>query len=374
VLAAGVTVLGAALLLGGDHPAGTRRGRAAGLRTTARPDPTAGTSPAAAPSEPPAPGSPLWRTRLSGIRSRPAYDATRLYVNCSNGFCYALHASDGSTVWSRQVATTTVLNEIGGPAVQRNLVYVGSHDHHLWALSTADGAVVARAPSEQIVTTTPLVDDGTVYLPQAAMEAYDPASLARKWLFDQPSSAGDAVLTGDLVVFSTNSALVHAVNRGDGRQRWRYQPQGQTRPLSEHVAADDGAVFVTGTNGDCYAIELGGGGLRWRRPVGSAGAPPAAAGGLVFTATASDVYASGTRDGATRWKVTVPGNANGPLAVAAGLVFVCTSTTIVALRVASGAVAWQYPLGGANGVRYAEGVAYAGTDGGDLVAIASPQP
>lgn len=93
---------------------------------------------------------------------------------------------------------------------------------------------------------------------------------------------------------------------------------------------------------------------------------------MVFIAKDADVYASGTRDGAVRWKVTVPGHAYGSLIVAAGLVFVCTTTTIVALRVTSGATAWTYPLAQANGVRYADGVAYAGTGSGVLVALACP--
>jgi outer membrane protein assembly factor BamB len=369
--AAALPVTGA--LLAADLPparrstAGSGRRIAGAAGTAGRPRP----SPSASPP-PPAAGTPLWQTGTFGVRHRPAVGGGRVFLNCDDGRCYALRASDGQTVWSRQVTTSVFANEMGAPAVSGDRVYVPSHDHHLYLLDAATGAVVARVPSTQILTEAPAVDAARVYLPEAILRAYKAATLAPDWVLDRTVSAAEPLLVADKVVVTTNGSFTYAAGRGDGRQRWRYRIGGGGTTMSRMVAADDRAVFVTDENGDCHAIEVASGAARWRRRIGYAAAPPAAHGGRVFTADWDGVHAASTKDGSAVWSRKVDGSVYAPLTVAGSLVYVCTTTAVHALRTSNGATAWSFPQAATTGVQVAGGVAYAAA-GSTVVAIAAPE-
>nr|MDT0659004.1 PQQ-binding-like beta-propeller repeat protein [Micromonospora sp. DSM 115978] len=375
VLSAGaVTVAAGALptVLSGDQPTRRPLRQVAGSATSEPGGPTSAPAPTPAPTPAPAPGELLWRAVLPGIRHQPTVGGGRVFVLCNDGVCYAVRASDGSTDWSRRVAPGMFRNPVGAPTLVGDRLYVGSHDNRLYLLDATTGAVLKRATSENVLTSAPAVDDRLVYLAQAALETYDPATLTPRWRFERWTAGSGPLLTGDVVVFSTNSPEVYAVGRADGRQRWRYRPTGIDF-LSKQLAATAGAVFVTGSDGSCFAIERRTGALRWRRRgIGSEFAAPAAAGDLVFTAAAGNVCASRAGDGKLVWRTRVDGFIVSPLTVAEGLVYASTTTVVTALRVATGAVAWSHPLGPTSGVRVADSVAYAGGETGWLTALAAP--
>src|SRR5207237_9571676 len=88
--------------------------------------------------------------------------------------------------WSAQI----VVNGYSAPAVANGIVYVGSPDHHLYALDARTGAQVWNAAVGGPIYSSPAVADGGVYVAcgyagigggDARVYAFDAETGALRW-------------------------------------------------------------------------------------------------------------------------------------------------------------------------------------------------
>jgi outer membrane protein assembly factor BamB len=169
-------------------------------------------------------GEERWRaTREAGIRrSAPVVADGRVYLGSADGGVLALRASDGATVWRRQVAAPDV--GLDGP------------------LAVADGTLYA-------------VDPGGI------LAALDASTGRPRWHRSLDASRlGTPAVADGVVYLGTSSGAVLAVDAGDGRVRWRVETRevlfgDYTRAgVSGSPAVVDGVAYVATAPGDLYAI------------------------------------------------------------------------------------------------------------------------
>ncbi|HKV58828.1 MAG TPA: PQQ-binding-like beta-propeller repeat protein [Ktedonobacteraceae bacterium] len=86
-----------------------------------------------------------------------------VYTSSKNGNVYALHESDGTIAWSRQITKISV-DDVSTPAIASNgSLYVGSRDGFLYALNATTGAVIWKAAHVGPVDSSPAIANGVVY-------------------------------------------------------------------------------------------------------------------------------------------------------------------------------------------------------------------
>jgi len=187
---------------------------------------------------------------------------------------HALHPDDGSERWrtdpghdGRTPAVT--------PALSSEAAYVAwsqENEAGLSALDLSDGSERWRLDSAVLVTSSPTLVEGTIYV--SVLEDGRP-----------PSGA------------------IIAVDAADGRVRWRF-PTGQ---MSSTPAVADGTVYVGGgTEGIVYAIDAETGDKQWEFSAADRiHLPPTVVGDMVYipSSFARRVYALDATDGTEVWSV-----------------------------------------------------------------------
>lgn len=222
----------------------------------------------------------------SGAHLAPTIVDGRLYAAAVDGTVEAIDAASGRTLWQKRLGERhggwkvwnrgeNSLRWSGGPAVQGDLLIVGSLDGNVYALSAQDGSerwhvqvsseVIARpAISEHVVVVRTV--DGRL----AGLDAQDGSS---KWVFDQSvpplSLRGNAppIIVNDTVYDGFDNGKVVAVRLADGAPQWvQTFATGEGRTEVERLSDVDGDLLVAGDNlfaigyrGQVAAVALSGG-------------------------------------------------------------------------------------------------------------------
>ena len=221
----------------------------------------------------------------------------------SPGFVMAMNAATGAPVWTHQLGGAIR----DSPAVSHNTVYVGTHDHSLYALNATTGALVCSYATSGMIESSPAVGNvdgsgdvvffGDIGLGEKFNAGHEWAvngvgntngNCTLKWSFNSfgvttggtrtgswssPGLAQDATGRWLDVFGSTNpDDSVYALNAVSGSEAWRF---ATTTGGDSDVGAGpditapgvngitDGAVYLPGKHQVFYALDLTKGTLLW---------------------------------------------------------------------------------------------------------------
>jgi outer membrane protein assembly factor BamB len=150
-------------------------------------------------------GGTAWEVKPKGFADPVRFggDAHAAYLTMPGGLVLALNLADGKVLWRRTLDGT-----LSVPAVGRDRVLVGSTSNAFYALDASNGEL--------------------------------------EWSWGPTMVGGDVIgagVDGEQVFFAGLDNLVHAVNRGNGNQRW--QKPVPSRPTAPPIAFG-GMVAVFG--------------------------------------------------------------------------------------------------------------------------------
>lgn len=136
-------------------------------------------------------GRVLWRTPTVGwVWSAPALDGDTLYFGDLNSTIYALSAANGNILWQVQPDTSDKRVITGTPLVQDGVVYVGTESGAFYALKASDGSQVRQ----------PKMFEGKIYT--------------------SPQAAGDLIL---VALTGSRGSFLYALTK-DGVEKWAFPP------------------------------------------------------------------------------------------------------------------------------------------------------
>jgi outer membrane protein assembly factor BamB len=158
-------------------------------------------------------GATVWSSRLGELMPPVAMaaDTGNVYITTADSRVVAITLESGQQRWS-----ATLDGTLSPPAVGTDRVFVGSTRNVFYAIDAQTGKIAWRWPSEMI--------------------------------------GGDivgAVVDGDVTYFVGLDNLLHAVNRGNGNQRWKQATP--TRPIAPPLAFG-GVVAVFGVSPTLYTF------------------------------------------------------------------------------------------------------------------------
>ncbi len=231
----------------------------------------------------------------------------------------------------------------GGLAVTGGTVYAVSFDKKLYAIDQNTGAVRWTAQADNILMSTPVVQDGVVivgsgkdgflkpddYLDQKwgrpegddvyAFSAHDGHLIWKMHTVGQ--NMPSAAIAAGSAIFSNGDLHAYAVDLHSGSVRWSAELPGVTTMASMNVS--NGVAFVSSCHNAPYAcetraIDVADGHTVWTNPYGGSDCSPTVDNGMVFVNASHDadprfktggqitVAAIDERTGKTTWTYVAP--------------------------------------------------------------------
>jgi len=162
----------------------------------------------------------------------PAINNGNIYVGSHDHSLYALNAKTGQLKWS--FATNGSITD--APAIVNGTVYVGSLDGYVYALDAASGAEIrlyhvpntaTSEPNEALgVNATPLIDSNTIYAANGALTAIDIQTSEIKWQILGTSIYEDQIisrpLASDTLIMVATTDALYGINKLSGAIEWKY--------------------------------------------------------------------------------------------------------------------------------------------------------
>lgn len=250
-----------------------------------------------------------WRFKTQGkIRSTPATADGLVFIGSEDGNLYAVSATTGLMKWKLQIGGDIS----SSPALVGSVVLIVGGDQSLYAVDRSDGHIIWKRQTGPFLKFEAIPGDPRI--------------------FDYYNSSPTVV--DDRIYFGSSDGHVYAVNLKDGTILWKFNA-GHWVHCSPAVA--DGLVYFGNYDGDFFALDAQSGQLRWTYKVDRwPGSPfpvtlvgsPAVADGIVYFASNNPTYVNAldAKTGERKWRVEHPGSMiySSP-AIANGLVFVGSS-------------------------------------------------
>jgi outer membrane protein assembly factor BamB len=283
-----------------------------------------------------------------GPDRRGAYDTPT--VSKPSGMLW--HFATRGPVWS-------------SPVVLDGVVYVGSDDHHLYALDAKSGAEIWQFASDGAVRSAPAIAAGQVFFTSfdGSLYALNAKTGKLNWQVDMQAgspvvrqnyddfSSSPLVTGGSVYAGSLNpQAGFYAVDEKSGQVQWKYTaaPEDVVRGPAAYAA---GRVYF-GAGANLIALDAKTGQEVFRFQTGAAVnyAPALEKESLVFGSRDGSLYAISTADAHLLWKVELDPGAwvSGSPAIADGMVFVGTAEgrSLHAVTLAEGKPVWSFQARG----------------------------
>eukprot|EP00940_MAST-03C_sp_MAST-3C-sp2_P003540 g3540.t1 len=288
-----------------------------------------------------------------------------LYFGSGDGFVYALRLHSGPEItdettgendryslkWKfkteRAVVSTGALSGQG-------TLFVGSWDHHLYAIDTADGTMRWKVNLGYVVSSSPVLSsDGTLYVGSGDGNLYGISSTGTVlWTF----KAGDSIFSspamsadGTKVYFGSWDAKIYCLDAFTGVALWSHETGGAV-DSSPALSPNGDIVYVGSWDGHVYALDTSSGRLRWKYRTGDEGvvaSPAVRADGIVVVGCWNrKIHAIDPDSGAALWAVDVANIVEGSAAIdGEGNVFVgIWGGVFLSLRGTDGALMWTATL------------------------------
>ncbi|MET0406912.1 MAG: PQQ-binding-like beta-propeller repeat protein [Hyphomicrobium sp.] len=211
-------------------------------------------------------GKSIWSKNLDvPVRAAPTAAGDRLYVITIDGKFYCLSGIDGSELWTaRGLPQSASLMTSTSPAVNGDVVVVPYPSGDIMAFKLTDGSTVwtenlARTrQTSQIASMSdvarPAIDNGVVFAIGHAgrMVAAQAKSGDRLWSLSIPGSEPPCVAGDTVYVVDTGGRLM-ALSRSDGKTRWLTQLPAAKNYAGPIMAAN--TLWLVSSKGGVVSVD-----------------------------------------------------------------------------------------------------------------------
>ncbi len=167
----------------------------------------------------------LWSFDTGGpVQSSPAIGGDMVYIGSDNGRVFAISTRTGDEVWNRSFGEYAAVQST--PCYHEGTLYIGSMngaESGLFALNASDGAVIWSVPDDGGIAASPAYQEGRVYSCSlnGTVLALDASTGELVWasarngeIWSSPALSGGALYGG------TIKGEVFALEISDGAERW----------------------------------------------------------------------------------------------------------------------------------------------------------
>jgi eukaryotic-like serine/threonine-protein kinase len=197
---------------------------------------------------------------------------------------------DGKELWKRE--TGDRIN--GSPAIAGNITFVTGCDQHLRAINIDSGEEEFDLELGHFMIASPAVDKYMLYVGthESDFLALNLETQEVVWRFKDEAREfpihSSAALTDDRIIFGGQDKQIHCLERKTGKELWNFATRGQVN--SSPVVVGGNRIFVGSNDGYVYEIGLNDGKQRWKEKLGRSftASPAVGEGCLVIGAEGSE--------------------------------------------------------------------------------------
>jgi|KBSMisStandDraft_5_1062788.scaffolds.fasta_scaffold12627_6 outer membrane protein assembly factor BamB len=276
----------------------------------------------------------VWSERVgkgsqhTGARMSMAYADGKLYAASATGDIAAFDATNGHTIWHKQIGErhgwvwhhgVNSVRWSGGPTVGGDLIVVGTLEGTAYGLAASDGAERWHAQLSSEVIAPPAIGGGLVAARtnDGRVFGLDERDGKRLWVFDHAnvpilSLRGNSapIIDSGVVYVGEDNGKVIALRATDGGEMWEQQiATGEGRGEIERIqdvdgmlAFDSGVVYAAGYRGQTAALIAQTGRPLWTHEVPSFTGVALSASQVYVGDADSSVWALDLRTGSSEWK------------------------------------------------------------------------
>jgi outer membrane protein assembly factor BamB len=276
----------------------------------------------------------VWSERVgkgaqhTGARMSIAYADGKLYAASTTGDIEAFDATNGHTIWHKQIGERhgwvwhhgdNSVRWSGGPTVAGDLVVVGTLEGTVYGLAASDGAERWKAQLSSEVISPPAIGGGLVAARtnDGRVFGLDERDGKRLWVFDHAnvpilSLRGNSapVIDSGVVYVGEDNGKVIALRATDGGEMWEQQiATGEGRGEIERIqdvdgmlAVDSGVVYAAGYRGQTAALIAQTGRPLWTHELSSFTGVALSASQVYVGDADSGIWALDLRTGSSEWK------------------------------------------------------------------------
>jgi len=341
-------------------------------------------------TESPAPDSnqTYWKFQTGGpITSSPVASAGMVFVASTDGYLYAVNATNGAKIWDFWIGT-----DVNSPTVANGKVFITSASGAVYAINMYTGVEEwNKSLGEEAGFGAPLIVGSRVFVNgnQSVFVFNEAVGVS---LYSEPIiyAKGIAPLTYDnsihnglivAVVLKTTGIGLKGFEAKNGYSRfWLNLVSSGIETVRSAATIGDGKTFVVTVdlNGNSTIFGLNGFGMRtWEHQLdGITEASPAVAYNTVYIPTSSATYALDAENGTVKWSCPLDGeySVSSPAVADGKVYFGLNNNYVYALDAFNGDIIWSYKTEGAvqSSPAISDGLLFVGSSDGNLYAIGTP--
>lgn len=241
-------------------------------------------------------------THPAGFCGRVTLAGELALVSCADGRLRAVDVRSGEQVWERVAAGAAAEAAAAGGAA-----FFGADNGHLYAVKLSDGTPLWQVNLGAAIASAPLVTD-------------------------------------EQVIVGTIAGVVHCVDRGTGRKRWRFRDPERVGPIYASPRSGPNSILVGSDDGKLCNISREGELINSFQVGGLIRAPVAVAGGWVIVGdSAGRLCRVNQRDMTEKWcrRLSRAGGITAEPIVVGDRIWCAAGKYLVCLRTDTGRVLWR---------------------------------
>jgi outer membrane protein assembly factor BamB len=270
-----------------------------------------------------------------------------LYFGCFDHHVRAISAADGSLIWKFKAR-----NSIGesSPVLCNDTIYIGSYDHNMYALDVHTGKMRWKFKTEGVIGMNATVHDGIVYFGSFDKNVYaldaDSGSLIWKFRTYEEVDSTPAVHDGKLFIGSFDHNL-YCLDAKKGNLLWKFPTQGEiynANPFTIHK----GIIYFGSFDNYLRAVRIEDAKELWRFRLGFYGtaASPVLHKDILYQETRDGSLIALTLEGKEMWRFKTSKVIALPFIHEDRIYIGSEDQNMYCLRLQDGKVIWKFPTQG----------------------------
>jgi outer membrane protein assembly factor BamB len=263
----------------------------------------------------------------------------------------------GNKVWS-------------SPALSDGVVYVGSDDHHLYAVDTKTGEEKWKFVSNDVVS-SPILSGPIIYFKDGPhLYCLDSKTGNEKWKFKTKGKIRSFAISDDIAYLGISQDCLSVLDIDTKKEKWFFETNEY---FSTNISIAEGIIFFSTSNHYIYALDAKTGEEKWNLgKTDSINFVSVSDGLLYFGSYDNYLYVVDTKTGEEKWKFMAGDSVYSTPAVSDGVVyFGSCDGYFYALDNNTGEEKWKFKTGGRIfcDPLLSDGVIYIGSEDGYIYAV-----
>lgn len=288
------------------------------------------------------------------IYGTPVVAGDLVYVGSYDGKVHAISSSTGVKRWVHPLEGN-LKPIVGGLLVSQGKVYFGCSDGKVYALHADTGDPEWESPFQtgDKVWSTPAIDDDTLFVGSFDKKLYaiDAKDGRKRWEFEAEGAiASTPFIYNNTVYIGSFDKHLYAVNATDGSLKWRSRVEAGNWFWTSPIAYND-VIYAGCVDGKVYILDAESGhevvsAIDLESPIYSS--PVLVDNSIIIASEEGKIHSLNTDSNQIRQLASVEADTYAPLMASDGVVYIHTQNKegLYALNAQTGVILWNLSLSG----------------------------